>query len=77
MNNLNNISFDYLSKIAKKHHLSNTYKTISSIRKQANNYVSKEKNIFDNPKEVERHREYYNNQKKLHKKKVIIRTIIE
>ena len=69
MNNLNNISFDYLSKIAKKHHLSNTYKTISSIRKQANNYVSKEKNIFDNPKEVERHREYYNNQKKLHKKK--------
>ena len=69
MNNLNNISFDYLSKIVKKHHLNNTYKTISSIRKQVNNYVSKEKNIFDNPKEVERHREYYNNQKKLHKKK--------
>ena len=69
MNNLNNISFDYLSKLTKKYHLNNTYKTISSIRKQANNYVSKEKNIFDNPKEVERHREYYNNQKKLHKKK--------
>ena len=69
MNNLNNISFDYLSKITRKHHLTNIYKTISSIRKQVNNYVSKEKNIFDNPKEVERHREYYNNQKKLHKKK--------
>ena len=68
MNNLNNISFDYFSKLAKKHYQS-SYKTIASIKKQVYNYISKEKNLLDNMKELERNKEYYNNQKKLHKKK--------
>ena len=69
MNNLNNISFDFLSKITKKNSQNNSKKTISSINKQVYNYVSKEKNNFDIQKNVEKYREYYNNQKKLHKKK--------
>ena len=69
MNNLNTISFDYLSKITKKFSQNNSNKTISSIKRQTYNYVSKEKNIFDNQKKEEKYREYYNNQKKLHKKK--------
>ncbi len=68
MNNLNNISFDYLSRLTKKQY-QNSYKSIASIKKQVYNYVSKEKNTFENHKEIERQREYYNNQKKLHKKK--------
>ena len=69
MNNLNNISFDYLSKITKMNRQNNSNKTVSNIKKQIYNYISKEKNIFDNKKNVEKNREYYNNQKKLHKKK--------
>ena len=68
MNNLNNISFDYLSKLTKRHY-QNCYKSIASIKKQAFNYVSKEKNILDNHKELEKQREYYRNQKRLHQKK--------
>jgi hypothetical protein len=68
LNNLNNISFDYFSKLTKKHYQS-SYKTIASIKKQVYNCISKEKNLIDNMKELERNKEYYNNKKKLHKKK--------
>ena len=68
MNNLNNISFDYLSRLTKRKYL-NSYKSIASIKKQVFNYVSKEKNLLDNHKEIEKQKEYYNNQKKLHNKK--------
>ena len=68
MNNLNNISFDYLLRLTKKNY-QNSYKNIASIKKQAYNYVSKEKNILNSHKELEKQREYYNNQKKLHNKK--------
>ena len=68
MNNLNNVCFDYLSKLTKRNY-QNSYKTIASIRRKINSYVSKEKTIIHNKKELERQREYYNNQKKLHQKK--------
>ena len=68
MNNLNNINFDYLSRLTKKQY-QNSYKSIESIKKQVYNYVSKEKNTFENHKEIEKQSENYNNQKKLHKKK--------
>ena len=76
MNNLNNISFDYLSRLTKKN-FQNSYKSIFSIKKQVFNYVSKEINIIDSHKEIEKQREYYNNQKKLHNKKIITKKIIE
>ena len=69
MGNLNNIHFDYLSKLTKKNYYHNSYKTIGSIKRKISNYISKEKTIINNKKELERQREYYNNQKKLHKKK--------
>ena len=69
MNNLNNISFDYLLRLTKKKNYKNSYKSMASIKKQVYNYVSKEKNNLDNHKELEKQREYYNNQKRLHNKK--------
>ena len=70
MNNLNNINFDYFSKINKKKY-NNSYKNLENIKKKISNYVSKEKdkNIAERNKELEKKREYYNNQKKIYKKK--------
>ena len=70
MNNLNNISFDYLSKI-NKNKANNSYKNFDILRKKLSSYVSKEKNINieEKNREMEKKREYYNNQKRIHKRK--------
>ena len=70
MNNLNNISFDYLSKI-NKNKPNNSYKNFDILRKKLSSYVSKEKNINieEKNREMEKKREYYNNQKRIHKRK--------
>ena len=70
MNNLNNISFDYLTKINKKK-TNNSSKDFDSMKKKFSSCVSKEKNynILEKNKELEKKREYYNNIKKIHKKK--------
>ena len=70
MNNLNNISFDYLTKL-NKNKTNYSSKNLDSMRKKFSSYASKEKdyNIIEKNKELEKKREYYNNQKKIHKKK--------
>ena len=69
MNNLNNINIDYLSKVSTKK-LNNNHKNFESIKKKLSNYISKEKdnNISERKKQLEKKREYYNNQKKIYKK---------
>ena len=59
INNLNSLSFDYMEKRAKTN--SNSYKNLAKNKIRC--YVSRDKNI-----RVEQNNEYYNNQKKLHKK---------
>ena len=70
MNNLNNISFDYLTKI-KKIKNNNSYNNFEPIKKRLCIYFSKEKdnNILEINKRLEKKKEYYNNQKRIHKKK--------
>ena len=68
MNNINNFGYDYLSKLTKKYN-QNSLNNISKFQRQIFNYVSKEKKINDNENELERQKEYYNNQKKIHNKK--------
>ena len=52
MNNLNNISFDYLSKINKKK-TNNSYKNFESLKKKLSSYVSKEKDYNKTKKNKE------------------------